>query len=92
MAEKTYKNISNAPVLGNPPGKVFKADIPDAQLKRMIARHSIKEVGDQPVETTEEKKPDGDAPEESKDNNANEGGKGSEQKPPLIPPGGKKGN
>jgi hypothetical protein len=44
VPEKTYKNISNAPVLGNAPGKVFKADLENDQRKRMIDRGSIIEV------------------------------------------------
>jgi hypothetical protein len=44
MAEKTYKNVGVAPVLGQAPGKVFKADLPEAQQKRMEARRSIEEV------------------------------------------------
>jgi hypothetical protein len=77
MAEKTYKNICNAPVLGNPPGKVFKADIPDAQLKRMIARHSIEEVDSSAVT---------DPPEESVDSEKSdeEGNKDGDQQKPEV--------
>lgn len=56
MAERYYKVLSRAPVLGYKQGEVFSADLPDAQRKRMEARHSI--------EVTEKPKPPVETPEE----------------------------
>lgn len=102
MAEKTYKNVGGAPVLGNAPGKVFQADIPDDQLKRMIDRGSIEEVDPKDVTEVapEEAAEQTEVPSEvSHDDNAGSGDgdkKDGEQKGPKVPdlkqqPLGKKG-
>lgn len=51
MAEKTYKNISNVEQLGIEPGQTGKADIPEDQEQRMVAREAIEVVsnGDAPA-------------------------------------------
>lgn len=85
MAEKTYKNVSGAPVLGNAPGKVFTADIPDVQLKRMIARGSIKEV--EAKAATEQVAPEetADSPETDENAGSGDGDKKVEETPPTPP-------
>lgn len=98
MAEKTYKNIGGAPVLGKAPGRVFKADLSEDQRKRMIARGSIEEVDPKVLAEQE-------APEETEDSEETaENAVADEVKPevkdgdakagttpplPPVPPGGK---
>jgi hypothetical protein len=101
---KTYKNISNAPVLGNPPGKVFEVDpekVSADQLKRMAARKSIEEVdkselpSEVPAEESEEEQAEdepGSETDAEDDGDDSQTGKPKAQvtPPPKAPPSGRK--
>lgn len=92
MEKKTYKNISGAPVLGNRPGKVFEAEIPSAQEKRMIDRGSLEEVD--PKSLAEQEAPPVEDEADAADSETGDGdGKKVDDNPPAppaIPPFGQK--